>query len=90
MVGVDFKSQPVDHHFNFQSYHHIRHLLPPDLVIDAAIGLFYVHDHQDTCFFCYVTSFIPGTMVVVGKILESVWAVLNAVMPAMHMATLAH
>ena len=29
----------------------IRHLLCLDLVIDAAIGLFHVHGHQDSCFF---------------------------------------
>ena len=66
---------------------HVRHLLPLDLVIDS---VFYVHGHQDTCFLCYATSFSPGTVDVVGKILESLGAVLNAVMPAMHTATLAH
>jgi hypothetical protein len=68
----------------------IGHLLPPGLDIDSAIGLFHVHGHKDICFFRYATSFIPGAGVVAGEILESLWAVLNAVTPAMRTATLAH
>ena len=68
----------------------IGHLLHPDLIIDSAIGLFHVHGHQDTCFFRYATSFIPGAAIVAGEILESLWSVLNAVTPAMRTATLAH
>ena len=68
----------------------IGHLLLQNLIINAAIGLFHVHGHQDTCFFRYATTFIPGAAVVAGKILESLWAVLNAVTPAMRTATLAH
>jgi Kyakuja-Dileera-Zisupton transposase len=68
----------------------IGHLLPAGLTIDAAIGLFHVHGHKDSCFFRFATSFIPGAGVVAGEILESLWAVLNAVTPAMRTATLAH
>jgi Kyakuja-Dileera-Zisupton transposase len=68
----------------------IGHLLPPNLEIDSAIGLFHVHGHKDTCFFRYATSFIPGAAVVAGEILESLWSTLNAVTPAMRTATLAH
>jgi len=68
----------------------IGHLLPEGLIIDSAIGLFHVHGHKDICFFRYATSFIPGAAVVAGEILESLWAVLNAVTPAMRTATLAH
>ena len=68
----------------------IGHLLPSNLVIDAAIGLFHVHGHKDTCFFRYATSFIPGAAVVAGEILESLWSTLNTVTPAMRTATLAH
>lgn len=68
----------------------IGHLLPEGLTIDSAIGLFHVHGHKDICFFRYATSFIPGAGVVAGEILESLWAVLNAVTPAMRTATLAH
>ena len=69
---------------------HIGHLLPDGLEVDSAIGLFHVHGHKDVCFFRYATTFIPGAAVVVGEILESLWAVLNAVTPAMRTATLAH
>ena len=69
---------------------HINHLLPAGLDIDSAIGLFHIHGHKDICFFRYATLFIPGAGVVAGEILESLWAALNAVTPAMHMATLAH
>jgi Kyakuja-Dileera-Zisupton transposase len=68
----------------------IGHLLPADLDVDSAIGLFHVHGHKDICFFRYATTFIPGAAVVAGEILESLWAVLNAVTPAMRTATLAH
>lgn len=68
----------------------IGHLLPAGLSIDAAIGLFHVHGHKDSCFFRFASSFIPGAGVVSGEILESLWAVLNSVTPAMRTATLAH
>jgi hypothetical protein len=68
----------------------IGHLLPAGLDIDSAIGLFHVHGHKDICFFRYATSFIPGAGVVAGEILESLWAALNAVTPAIRTATLAH
>jgi len=68
----------------------IGHLLPAGLDVDSAIGLFHVHGHKDICFFRYATTFIPGAAVVAGEILESLWAVLNAVTPAMRTATLAH
>lgn len=68
----------------------IGHLLPPGLIVDAAIGLFHVHGHADTCFFRFATSFIPGAGIVAGEILESLWASLNTVTPAMRTATLAH
>lgn len=68
----------------------IGHLLPAEMIIDAAIGLFHVHGHKDECYFRYATSFIPGAAVVAGEILESLWAVLNSVTPAMRTATLAH
>jgi hypothetical protein len=68
----------------------IGHLLPADMIVDAAIGLFHVHGHQDSCFFRYATTFIPGSGIVAGEILESLWSVLNAVTPAMRTASLAH
>jgi hypothetical protein len=64
--------------------------LPPGLVIDAAIGLFHVHAHKDECFFRYAPSFIPGTGIVAGEILESLWSTLNSISPMARTATLAH
>jgi hypothetical protein len=64
--------------------------LPPGLVIDAAIGLFHVHAHKEQCFFQYAPTFIPGTGIVAGEILESLWSSLNAISPMARTATLAH
>lgn len=49
----------------------ISHLLPPDLDIDPAIGLFHVHGHKEECFYRFASSFIPGAGIVAGEILES-------------------
>ena len=68
----------------------IGDLLPAGLDVDLAIRLFHVHGHKDICFFKYATTFILGAAVVAGEILESLWAVLNAVTLAMQTATLAH
>ena len=62
---------------------HISHLLPPELKVDSAIGLFHVHGHKDICFFRYATFFIAGATMVAGEILESLWVTLNTVTPAM-------
>jgi hypothetical protein len=68
----------------------IGHLLPRDLEIDRAIGLFHVHDHKDECFFRFASSFIPGAGIVAGEILESLWSGLNRITPSTRTATLAH
>lgn len=68
----------------------IGHLLPDDLEIDRAIGLFHVHGHKDECFFRYAPYFIPKLGVVAGEILESLWSTLNSITPATRTATLAH
>lgn len=68
----------------------IGKFLPPGLVIDAAIGLFHIHAHKEQCFFQYATSFIPGTGIVAGEILESLWSSLNSISPTARTATLAH
>jgi len=64
--------------------------LPNGMEIDRAIGLFHVHAHKDECFFCYATSFIPGTGIVTREILEPLWAELNTILPAVRTATLAY
>lgn len=76
---------------------HIVHLLdrigihlPPELIIEAAIGLFHVHAHKEQCFFQYAPTFIPGTGIVAGEILESLWSSLNSISPMSRTATLAH
>src|ERR1700742_1331607 len=68
----------------------IGHRLPPGLEIDCAIGLFHVHAHQESCFFRYATSLIPGAGIVAGEILESLWSSLNSISPTARTATLAH
>lgn len=68
----------------------IGHLLPADLVVDRAIGLFHVHAHKEECFFRFAPSFIPGSGVVAGEILESLWSRLNAIATSTRTATLAH
>ena len=76
---------------------HIVHLfdrigihIPPELIIEAAIGLFHVHAHKEQCFFQYAPTFIPGTGIVAGEILESLWSSLNSISPMSRTATLAH
>jgi hypothetical protein len=68
----------------------IGHLLPAGLTLDHTIGLFHVHGHKEQCFFRYATTFIPGAAVMVGEILEMLWASLNTISPTMRTATLAH
>jgi hypothetical protein len=68
----------------------IGNRLPPGIVIDAAIGLFHVHAHKDECFFRFAPTFIPGTGIIAGEILESLWSSLNAISPTARTATLAH
>lgn len=64
--------------------------LPAGLSIDNAIGLFHVHAHKEQCFFQYATSFIPGSGITAGEILESLWSNLNSISPTVRTATLAH
>ena len=68
----------------------IGHLLPNGLEIDRAIGLFHVHAHKEECFYRFASSFIPGSGIVAGEILESLWSRLNLIATATRTATLAH
>ena len=68
----------------------IGHLLPSELEIDRAIGLFHVHAHKEKCFHRFASSFIPGSGIVAGEILESLWSRLNSIASATRTATLAH
>ncbi|KAF9548795.1 hypothetical protein CPC08DRAFT_593260, partial [Agrocybe pediades] len=64
--------------------------LPPGLDIQTAIGMFHVHGHKDECFFRFAPSFIPGTAITSGEILESLWSTLNSISGALRTATLPH
>ena len=68
----------------------IGNLLPEGMTLDRAIGLFHVHGHKEQCFFRFATSFIPGSGITVGEILEMLWAELNAITSAMQTAMLAN
>jgi hypothetical protein len=69
---------------------HISVHLPAGLTIDQAIGLLHVHGHKDKCFFHYALSFIPGSGIVAGEILESLWSSLNSISLTVRTATLPH
>ena len=56
---------------SFIFFFHIGHLLLDGLDVDAAIGLFHVHAHKEDCFFRFASTFIPGSGIVAGQILES-------------------
>jgi len=68
----------------------IGYLLPSQLKIDRAIGLFHVHGHKEECFYRFASSFIPEAGVVAGEILESLWSRLNLITTATRTATVAH
>lgn len=77
-------------HASIYIHSRIGHLLPTGLELDCAIGLFHIHGYKDECFFHFATSFIPGTGVTVGEILEMLWSSLNSIMPTVQTATLAN
>jgi hypothetical protein len=70
--------------------HYIGVHLLASLSIDQAIGLMHVHGHKDECFFHNAPSFIPGSGIVAGEILESLWSSLNSISPTVRTATLPH
>ena len=64
--------------------------MPDDMKICHAIGQFHVHGHKDDCLYRWATNYVPGTGVVDGKVLETLWSVLNTVSAATRTASLAH
>lgn len=64
--------------------------LNPDIPIQHAIGLFHVHGHQEECLYDYATSFIPGTGIVDGEVIETLWSPLNTIFKSMRTASLSH
>ena len=85
LLIYDIICQYIIHFFDRIGIH-----LPEGLQVDAAIGLFHVHAHKDDCFFRFAPTFIPGTGVVAGEILESLWSSLNSISPSARTATLGH
>ena len=51
--------------------------IPEGLEIVGAIQDFHVGGHVDDCLLRYTLAYIPGSGVIDGEILETLWAVLN-------------
>lgn len=64
--------------------------IPEGVTLDGGIGLFHVHGHADQCFYRFAPYFIPGTAIVDGEVLETLWSVLNQISRSTRTATLAH
>ena len=62
--------------------------LPLGIAILHGIGLFHVGGHVWQCFSHFSLSFIPGAGQVNGEILESLWSVLNKILPSTQNATI--
>lgn len=56
--------------------------LPDRTKFDRAVGVFHLRGHNRECGNNYSPVFILGIGIVSGEILETVWAVLNAVSPS--------
>ena len=51
--------------------------IPEALMIKKGIGLFHVHGHIKQCFARYAPTFIRGSGMVAGEIIETLWSSLN-------------
>ena len=51
--------------------------IPEALTIKMGIGLFHVHGHIKQCFARYAPTFIRGSGMVAGEIIETLWSSLN-------------
>lgn len=51
--------------------------IPEALQIKKAIGLFHVHGHVKQCFARYAPTFIRGSGMIAGEIIETLWSPLN-------------
>jgi hypothetical protein len=93
-VDPEFQSVMLIYDIACQYFVHLQdrigHLLPAGLTLDRAIGMFHVHGHKEQCFFRYATSFIPGSGVTIGEILEMLWSSLNSISPTVRTASLAN
>lgn len=61
--------------------------LPLGVTILQGIGLFHVGGHVWRCFSRFSPTFIAGAGQVDGEILESLWSVLNEILPSVQNAT---
>jgi hypothetical protein len=68
---------------------HLLHI-PDHVELIHAIGLFHVHGHKDECLYRWATSYVPGTGVVDGEVMETLWSVLNTISASTRTASLAH
>ncbi|KAG2028407.1 hypothetical protein BDR03DRAFT_809500, partial [Suillus americanus] len=56
--------------------------IPVGMDIIPGIGLWHVHEHQDSCYVWYASNFIHGTGRIDGEIMETLWAPLNIISPS--------
>ena len=61
----------------------------PEAVLfwDAAIGLFHVHGHKESCLYNFSPHFMPRGAMTAGEILESLWSILNKISPSCRAAS---
>ena len=59
----------------FTASPHLR--MPPGLTILRGIGQFHVHGHIKECFARYAPTFIKGSGMLAGEIIETLWSPLN-------------
>ena len=52
--------------------------------------MFHVHGHKNECFTRYASTFILGTGVVDGEIIETLWEPLNHIAPSTRKVSLEH
>jgi hypothetical protein len=64
--------------------------IPEGMTITGGIGDFHVKGHVDECFARFALTFIVGTGVIDGEIVETLWSVLNETSRSAKGATLAH
>ncbi|KAG2052608.1 hypothetical protein BDR06DRAFT_983114 [Suillus hirtellus] len=56
--------------------------IPSGMEIIPGIGLWHVHGHQDKCYVRYASTFITGATRIDSEIMETLWAPLNIISPA--------
>ena len=64
--------------------------LPNSLELRTGIGLFHIHEHQDSCLPRFSPSYISGAKQVDGEIIETLWAPLNHISRSIRGMSMAH